>query len=556
LFKMNDDTGEIMLNSHVSHICARSEGGPRWDPGMSEEENRSESNLIPMCLEHAYEIDATPELYPVDLLREWKRVQIAEHFRMQKGWPLTDVEAQRVIDASFTPQDYGVAVAAASSVTAAARAVGHLVETARQQRRLPYEAAAAWHAMRMRVQRSLPRAWDAATGELLPPAEPSAMETAPFRERLDAALHQVVETLRPSATTLVAELHAVRAATASLTPWCEWIEAAAAATVAAAGRWPGRPPEDDDEALSDALAELLCASTALSAAWHGQPAEQPPTPPPPTAEPGETEVQRLARAHRELLETARPWARVDGRPYDAAMYANLVTAAHYALDLPELLMYLAVGLSATAKLAARVARNADDNTFATLIDDAAAQQRLAIGVTLVRELMLVAKETQRPNLEAKAREHAVRLLRDAGWADRKIWIDNRFHMRRLLGWAASISSEAEVRARIAAAIEAEPQLVELVLVGISEQSEQRDNQDWSRLLGIDVHIENPPAWFPTAQVAAVIRCQYPDLQPVSRYENEAHRDDFHKLAAQLLYIDSHARQLGQDPSPDSSNRNL
>jgi hypothetical protein len=152
LFKMNDDTGEIIRDSHVSHICARSEGGPRWDPEMSEEENRGESNLIPMGLEHAYEIDATPELYPVELLRERKRAQIAEHFRMQKGWPLTDDEAQQVIDASFTPQDYGVAVAAASSVTAAARAVGHLVETARQQRRLPYQAASAWHAMRMRVQ--------------------------------------------------------------------------------------------------------------------------------------------------------------------------------------------------------------------------------------------------------------------------------------------------------------------------------------------------------------------------------------------------------------------
>lgn len=50
LYKMNDDTGETLLNSRVSHIGARSEGGPRWDPDMSEEENRSESNLIPMCM--------------------------------------------------------------------------------------------------------------------------------------------------------------------------------------------------------------------------------------------------------------------------------------------------------------------------------------------------------------------------------------------------------------------------------------------------------------------------------------------------------------------------
>lgn len=82
------------------------------------------------------------------------------------------------------------------------------------------------------------------------------------------------------------------------------------------------------------------------------------------------------------------------------------------------------------------------------------------------------------------------------------------------------SAEAEVGVRIAATIEAEPQLLEPVLRRISEQSEQRDNQDWSRLLGIDVRIENPPAWFPTAEVAAEIRCQHPDLQPVSKYEND------------------------------------
>lgn len=67
-------------------------------------------------------------------------------------------------------------------------------------------AASAWHTMRIRVRRSLPRACDAATGELLPPGEPSVMETMPFRDKLDAALFQVVEILRPLAATLVAEL--------------------------------------------------------------------------------------------------------------------------------------------------------------------------------------------------------------------------------------------------------------------------------------------------------------------------------------------------------------
>nr|MDT0666908.1 hypothetical protein [Micromonospora sp. DSM 115978] len=137
---MNDDTGDTLLNSRVSHICARSEGGPRWDPGMSEDENRSASNLIPMCMEHADEIDVTPGHYPVEMLHQWKRAQIAEHLKVQKSWPLTDDEAEQIREASFDSRYYGVAVAAASSVTAAARAVGHLVETARQRRQLPDEA--------------------------------------------------------------------------------------------------------------------------------------------------------------------------------------------------------------------------------------------------------------------------------------------------------------------------------------------------------------------------------------------------------------------------------
>jgi hypothetical protein len=214
----------------------------------------------------------------------------------------------------------------------------------------------------------------------------------PFHERLDAVLQQVVETLRPLVAMLVADLNAVRAAVAHVGPWCDWVEAAAGMVLAASGRWPGRPPEDDDEVLAGVIAELLRASTALSAAWQGQPAEQPSAPTPPTPEPVETDAQRLAREHHELLERARPWTRVETRPYDADLYTDLVEAARFALDLPELLMYLPVGLTATTGLAADVARNADDTTFAALIDDAAEQRPLAIAVSLVRELMFMAEK--------------------------------------------------------------------------------------------------------------------------------------------------------------------
>lgn len=540
LYTMNNDTGETLLNSQVAHICARSEGGPRWDPQMSEEENRSAANLIPLCLEHAREIDVTPEHYPVKLLREWKQAQIAEHFKVQKAWPLTDDEAERVVEASFRPDEFGVAVATASTVTAAARAVGHLVESARQQRRLPSEAAAQWRMMRAHVQHTMPRPWDAATGELLPPIEPSRVETLPFANGLELALRQVEEALRPLAATLVAELHAVRAAAPTVAPWCDWVEAAAAAALTASSRWPGRPPDDDDHVHTAAIGELLRASTALTSAWRGQSAEQPPMPTPPAPEPAETETQRLFREHSELLDRARPWARVDGRPYDADLYAGLVEAARFAVDLPGVPTFLAVELSATAGLAADVARNADDATFADLIEEAARQLPLAVAINLVRQLMFMAAKTQRPQLEAKAREHATRLLRDADWTEQSVWVDNRYHVRPLLAWTASLSTDQEVRADIEAALNDHPELLEPIISGVSQLSEQRDIEDFARVLGIDVHIEDLPDWFPRSVVVAEIRRQFPDLNAVRSDDNQDHEEGTRRLAAQILHIDSRA----------------
>ncbi|MFE3936394.1 hypothetical protein ACFXPJ_22105, partial [Streptomyces goshikiensis] len=64
LYRVNSDTGETILNSNVAHIHARSEGGPRWKPGMTADENRHFDNLLPMCEAHAREIDVTPDHYP------------------------------------------------------------------------------------------------------------------------------------------------------------------------------------------------------------------------------------------------------------------------------------------------------------------------------------------------------------------------------------------------------------------------------------------------------------------------------------------------------------
>lgn len=201
-------------------------------------------------------------------------------------------------------------------------------------------------------------------------------------------------------------------------------------------------------------------------------------------------------------------------------------------------MFMTVNLTMTTGLAADVARNADDDTYAGLIDDAAALQPLAIAVNLVRELMFMAKKTQRSDLEEKAQGHAFRLLRDTDWANREVWVDNRFHVRQLLGWTASVTSDDEVRDRVTAAITEQPDLLEPILLGISQQSEQRDREDWSRLLGIDIHIEDVPAWFPTSVVAAEIRRRYPDLQAADRRSTTGDSDLARDLAARVLAIQS------------------
>jgi hypothetical protein len=116
------ETGSRVLNSQVAHIHARRKNGPRWNPAMTGEENRSYGNLIVLCLEHASEIDITPEQFPADTLREWKRVQVATQEQAAKSQPpLTDAEAADVIRLSFGLEDIAAAVTAVVPFSARSR---------------------------------------------------------------------------------------------------------------------------------------------------------------------------------------------------------------------------------------------------------------------------------------------------------------------------------------------------------------------------------------------------------------------------------------------------
>ena len=133
LYRLSD-TGERVLNSRVAHIHARRENGPRWNPAMRSEENRSYDNLIVLCLAHASEIDITPQHFPADVLREWKRIQVATQERAAKSLPrLTDAEADEVIRLSFGLEDLVGAVAAVVPFSARSRSRDEALDRAVRQ---------------------------------------------------------------------------------------------------------------------------------------------------------------------------------------------------------------------------------------------------------------------------------------------------------------------------------------------------------------------------------------------------------------------------------------
>ncbi len=99
LFREDLVSGNWVLNSRICHICARSEGGPRWDANQTSERNRSVDNLVLMCIGHASVIDDPQswQSYSPDLLYTWKEEQVAEHRRRSEGWPITSKMADEAL---------------------------------------------------------------------------------------------------------------------------------------------------------------------------------------------------------------------------------------------------------------------------------------------------------------------------------------------------------------------------------------------------------------------------------------------------------------------------
>lgn len=102
LFMARPGEEKRSLNSRIAHICARREGGPRWDGLMSALDNRSAKNLIVLCIKHADEIDLQERsaAYPIELLKSWKEQQLTLYDKAAGGWRLSDEEAAEILERS------------------------------------------------------------------------------------------------------------------------------------------------------------------------------------------------------------------------------------------------------------------------------------------------------------------------------------------------------------------------------------------------------------------------------------------------------------------------
>jgi len=501
---------------------------------MSSADNRAAANLVLLCIEHSYEVDEFSEKYPPELLLEWKRRQLAEYDEIQRAWPLNDAEAAEVAEVSFDAREVGLETAGAASVLAAARAVGLLVATARRQRELPRRQALAWKATRDRVRGSSV-AWDE-NGERLY-AEPSAVETNRHRAALIAALDEATAVVAPLADAVHAEMRAIAAVDLRLSRWCDWVDAAAHRVVEAAGHWPGSPPFEDDDIWENSLAELTRAVDALTAKWRRQEAvELPDREPHDATAPIEDDAQRALREHEELLELARPFARVDHRPYDSTLYERVSRATEFAALLPPVLSLLAVNLHATAGLAAAVARNADDATFRILLSRARQQRPLAASVFLCHALAKIAKKKERADLHGEADAATTAILMAQNWQDPQVWLENENYGRSLLGLTADVSSAEGTRATLEAALRNDQNLLSTMLTGCAEWIEQHDSRDMSMRLGVRRCYTELPSWFPTTAIYSEIRRQLPAVVPADEWRSERLGDELHMLAAQVLHL--------------------
>jgi hypothetical protein len=81
----------------ASHITAAAPGGPRYDPNLTSEQRRQQSNGIWLCQTHGKAVDSDEGHFTVEMLRDWKRLTEERSFA---SIVLTDKAQEQTISAT------------------------------------------------------------------------------------------------------------------------------------------------------------------------------------------------------------------------------------------------------------------------------------------------------------------------------------------------------------------------------------------------------------------------------------------------------------------------
>jgi len=455
---------------------------------MPAEANRSFENLLLLCIEHAYEIDETPERFPADTLRDWKAAQLAEYDRLQRSWPISDDEAAEVLDASEMFDSLH-----APSTVELVRRIEALRLIAERTRRDTRAWAGRWQQLKEHVGRAM-TAWDE-DGNLLY-AEPAEVEVRPIRDGIRAALATARTEVTPAAEAAQVELAAVRVTRTQVKPWCDALDRAIAGVIEAASTWTGGHDPAADTAFDAALSALNASIADLVRASRGEPVPMP-KPPSMVSEPAPADP--LAE-HRKLLDKARPFHRVDHRAYDPELRERVAEASRYAASLPPTMSFLGVGVDTTAALAVAVAGNADESDLLKLIERDRQRLPLCAAATLLQETARHGDEESAPVVAA--REELRRLWWETDWADETTWIDNDVNGRSMMYAFARVTSDDEVRDRLTQALKSNPGLLGPLVISCAGWAENLDWRTWATV-GFDRRYCEIPPWLPTKALKAL-----------------------------------------------------
>jgi hypothetical protein len=498
--------GQLTVVVEIAHIRSEKADGPRHDPAYPISEINSFDNLLLLCPRHHKPVDDNESDYTVEELERWKQDQVT-----QAGQQLSPQDLS-IIRERFT----GAAAdwQSAEAVSRAAASIRMVLEVGARGRRVSQDAA---DGQRLEVQ-------------------PSEVETAPYREALRKACVSVQSELQTHVDGVLAAVHTAAEMRPDLAPWCSWVDREVRAVSDAAGRWPAQASLNDDEVWPRALDALQRSGRALAGAWRGDPAEEPP-PPPVLSAPEPDPFQVAVQHHADLVEASRPWARVDHLKYDPDRYADLVRSFGFAVTLPPTMSWAPLALSTTARLAARLAKNADDDTFQRLIDEAPSITPAAAACVLLRELAVVAREGDRSALAERAAAAFITTLWAQDWSDPVTWTANANGVHVILDVAASLIGPDEVNRRLTALLQADSTLVPAMLLGCAAWLEVIPFFDSTASGRAIRFFEQVPVWFPRQAAVDAVHAELPDVVPLDKWASDDIDDDVVRLAAQLLYVD-------------------